>query len=175
MILMRLNTSISEECDISLFQRICMLSEEILRTMYIKKDLQYDDNEILPLEIRYFAYPSANVHMFNAKNHSSFNVTNPIITEISQVRQEILEKTIEKLPKDSLIRFTQEEIEFLKSNIQTENYKKTCLAGNGKDEKRHKCSSYQKKDSNFCIRHFKKNEKLLRAGEPALSVYEAGV
>ena len=60
---MRLNTSISEECDISLFQRICMLSEEILRTMVIKKDLQYDDNEILPLEIRYFAYPSANVHI----------------------------------------------------------------------------------------------------------------
>ena len=114
--------------------------------------------------------------MFNAKNHSSFNVTNPIVTEISQVRLEILEKTIEKLPKDSLIRFTQEEIEFLKSNIQTENYEKTCLAGSGQGEKRHKCSQYKKKDSNFwCIRHFNKNEQLLLAGEPALSVYEAGV
>ena len=109
---MRLNTSISEECDIPLFQRICMLSEEILRTIESKKDTLYDDNENLPLEIRYFSYPSKNIHMLNATTHPSFNVCKPIVTDISHVRAEILEKTIEKLPKDSLIKFTQEEIDF---------------------------------------------------------------
>ena len=103
----RLNTTVSEEDQTSLEDRVRILAENIRQF--------FDDShlvQMLCLTVSFLHYPALNVHMANANNATgALAVVAPYVTSIDAVRADFKNVSLKDIPRDTLKAICVEDIE----------------------------------------------------------------
>lgn len=138
--------------------RVKILAEILLRLF--ERSSSGISNALPCVYITYICYSDGNIHKENAeKANMSVVVVEPSVSKIDQVRKEIRDKSLTKMPSFILEEYTSQQIQDLIDENQVE-YNR-CMAFNSTRSMggmKHQCSGTRKKGSIFCRRHVMKHE-----------------